>query len=96
MTTALPMSSESSESADMPEHPEHPEHHEPAEVVVAVPGDPATLSCRLHAVIAGAGEGAVLTVVVDAGDRADDPDLARVLACAREAATGRGLGFVVR
>lgn len=87
MTTALPMSSE---SADMPEHTE------PAEVVVAVPADPATLSCRLHGVIAGAGEGAVLTIVVDAGDRADDPDLARVLACAREAAAGRGLGFVVR
>ena len=84
MTTALPRSSE---STDMPEH---------AEVVVAVPADAATLSCRLHGVIAGAGEGAVLTIVVDAGDRAHDPDLARVLACAREAAVGRGLGFVVR
>ena len=87
MTTALPRSSE---STDMPEHAE------PAEVVVAVPADAATLSCRLHGVIAGAGEGAVLTIVVEAGHRATDPDLARVLACARDAAVGRGLGFVVR
>jgi hypothetical protein len=68
-------------------------------VVVAVPdgrGAAATLSCRLHGVIAGAGEGATLTVVVVAGERADDPDIARVLHCARECATSRGLGFVVR
>ncbi|MDD7937199.1 hypothetical protein PHK61_02060 [Actinomycetospora lutea] len=88
MTTALPRSSE---STDMPD---------PTEVVVTVAGDPAvdaaTLSCRLHGVIAGAGEGAALTIVVEAGERADDPDLARVLACARDAAAGRGLGFVVR
>ncbi|MHC1562634.1 hypothetical protein ACR9E3_27030 [Actinomycetospora sp. C-140] len=67
-----------------------------AEIVVDVPADPATLSCRLHGVIAGAGEGATLTVVVEAGERAAEPDLARVLACARDAALGRGLGFVVR
>ncbi|GLZ44306.1 hypothetical protein Acsp06_04910 [Actinomycetospora sp. NBRC 106375] len=67
-----------------------------AEIVVEVPADPATLSCRLHGVIAGAGEGATLTVVVAAGERAAEPDLARVLTCARDAAAGRGLGFVVR
>ena len=68
----------------------------PAEdVVVPVPDtvDAATLSCRLHAVIA---DPATLTVVVEAGDRADAPDLARVLGCARDAAVGRGLGFVIR
>ncbi|HWN28164.1 MAG TPA: hypothetical protein VNP37_14445 [Actinomycetospora sp.] len=76
---------------------------EPAEVVVAVPDGPgraaaATLSCRLHGVIAGAATGAApsLTIVVAAGERATDPDLARVLACARESATSRGLGFEVR
>ncbi|WP_433787804.1 hypothetical protein ACQPX6_13365 [Actinomycetospora sp. CA-101289] len=73
----------------------------PAEVVVTVPEGPgrvaaATLSCRLHAVIGGAGAAAPLTVVVAAGERADDPDLARVLACARESAVSRGLGFEVR
>ncbi|MEJ2859890.1 hypothetical protein [Actinomycetospora flava] len=81
MTTALPDASTPTD---------------PAEIVVAVPDDAATLSCRLHGVIAGAGEGAVLTIVVEAGDRAADPDLARVLSCARDAATGRGLGFVIR
>jgi hypothetical protein len=72
---------------------------DPAEIVVAVPDGSraaATLSCRLHGVINGAGVGAVLTVVVDAGERAADPDLARVLTCARECATSRGLGFTVR
>lgn len=83
MTTALPRSDEDA-----------PTDH--AEIVVHLPEDAATLSCRLHGVITGAGEGAVLTVVVDAGDRAADPDLARVLACARDAATDRGLGFLVR
>ena len=72
---------------------------EPTEVVVAVPEGrgrdaAATLSCRLHGVIGEAGD--ALTIVVAAGDRADDPDLARVLACARECATSRGLDFVVR
>ena len=87
-------------AAQLPESTEQADMTDPAEVVVAVPDDPtvnaATLSCRLHGVIAGAGEGAELTIVVDAGDRAADPDLARVLACARDAALGRGLGFVVR
>jgi hypothetical protein len=74
---------------------------EPAQVVVAVPDGPgraaaATLSCRLHGVIAGAGAAPSLTIVVAAGERASDPDLARVLACARESATSRGLGFEVR
>ncbi|GAA4913349.1 hypothetical protein EV188_110157 [Actinomycetospora succinea] len=69
---------------------------EPAEeVVVPVPGtvDAATLSCRLHAVMA---DPTTHTVVVEAGERADDPDLARVLACARDTAASRGLEFVVR
>jgi hypothetical protein len=72
---------------------------EPVEVLVAVPEGrdaAATLSCRLHAVIGGAGAAASLTVVVAAGERAHDPDLARVLACARECAASRGLGFEVR
>jgi hypothetical protein len=73
---------------------------DPAEIVVAVPDGrdaAATLSCRLHAVIAGTGDApSSLTVVVAAGERAADPDLARVLACARESATSRGLGFEVR
>jgi hypothetical protein len=72
---------------------------EPVEVLVAVPEGrdaAATLSCRLHGVIAGAGAAASLTVVVAAGERASDPDLARVLACARESAASRGLGFEVR
>jgi hypothetical protein len=74
--------------------------HSP-EIVVTVPDGPArtaaaTLSCRLHGVIGGAGEGAELTVVVEAGDRAGDPDLARVLTCARECAESRGLVLVVR
>lgn len=68
-----------------------------AEVVVGVGEQTAAaaLSCRLHGLIAGVGE-EPLTVVVEAGDRADDPDLARVLVCARERAASRGLGFVVR
>lgn len=68
----------------------------PAEdVVVPVPAtvDAATLSCRLHAVLA---DPATRSVVVEAGDRADDGDLGRVLACARDLATSRGLGFTVR
>jgi hypothetical protein len=74
---------------------------DPSEIVVTIPDGPgrtaaATLSCRLHAVIAGAGDEARLTVVVEAGDRADDPDLARVLTCAHDCVTRRGLGFVVR
>ena len=74
---------------------------DPVEVVVAVPDGSghaaaATLSCRLHGVITGTGAAAPVTVVVEAGERATDPDLARVLACARESATSRGLGFVVR
>jgi hypothetical protein len=72
---------------------------DPAEIVVAVPDGPraaAALSCRLHGVINGAGVGAALTVVVEAGERADDADVARVLTCARECAASRGLGFVVR
>lgn len=65
------------------------------EVVVPVPGtvDAATLSCRLHAVIA---DPTTLTVVVEAGVRADEADLGRVLDCARDAAAGRGVAFVVR
>lgn len=77
---------------------------EPAEVVVAVPEGrdaAATLSRRLHGVIGGAGGSSAgtapsLTVVVAAEGRADQPDIARVLACAHECATSRGLGFVVR
>jgi hypothetical protein len=72
---------------------------DPAEIVVTVPDGSraaATLSCRLHGVINGAGVGAALTVVVEAGERADDADVARVLTCARECAASRGLGFVVR
>lgn len=73
--------------------------HGPAEIVVDVPegaGAAAVLSCRLHGLIAGAGEGASLTIVVEIGGRADDPDLARVLTCARDSAASRGLGLVVR
>jgi hypothetical protein len=65
------------------------------EVVVGVPDtvDAATLSCRLHAVIA---DPTTLAVVVEAGARADDDDLGRVLDCARDAAEGRGVDFTVR
>ncbi|PVZ12003.1 hypothetical protein [Actinomycetospora cinnamomea] len=74
---------------------------EPGEILVAVPDGPgrdaaATLSCRLHGIIAGAGDAAPVTIVVAAGEHATDPHLARVLECARECATSRGLGFVVR
>jgi hypothetical protein len=74
---------------------------EPGEIVVAVPEGSgrdaaATLSCRLHGVISDVGTGVPVTLVVAAGDRATDPHLARVLACARECATSRGLDFVVR
>lgn len=72
---------------------------DPAEIVIALPdgaGAAATLSCRLHGVINGAGPGAVLTVVVEAGARAAEADVARVLDCARDCAASRGLGFLVR
>jgi hypothetical protein len=65
-------------------------------IVVPVPAGPraaAVLSCRLHAAIGGA---TTSTVVVEAGDRAADPDIARVLTCARECAESRGLVLVVR
>jgi len=70
----------------------------PGEVVVAVPAASgrraaAILSCRLHGAIAAA---TTSTVVVEAGDRAADPDIARVLTCARECAESRGLALVVR
>ena len=42
------------------------------------------------------GVGAPLTLVVEAGECAGDPDLVRVLDCALDRATSRGLGFVVR
>ena len=79
--------------------PESPTSPDTGEIVIAVPGGPraaAVLSCRLHGVIAGAGPGASLTLVVEAGDRAADPDVARVLTCARESAESRGLVLVVR
>ncbi|MEJ2887166.1 hypothetical protein [Actinomycetospora aeridis] len=65
------------------------------EVVVGVPDtvDAATLSCRLHAVIA---DPTTLSVTVEAGTRAGADDLGRVLDCARGAADGRGVGFTVR
>ena len=70
----------------------------PREVVVAVPAASgrraaAILSCRLHAAIGGT---TASTVVVEAGDRAAEPDIARVLTCARECAESRGLALVVR
>ncbi len=79
--------------------PESPTNPDTGEIVIAVPAGPraaAVLSCRLHGVIAGAGPGASLTLVVEAGDRAADPDVARVLTCARESAESRGLVLVVR
>ena len=79
--------------------PESPTSPDTGEIVIAVPAGPraaAVLSCRLHGVIAGAGPGASLTLVVEAGDRAADPDVARVLTCARESAESRGLVLVVR
>lgn len=79
--------------------PESPMFPDTGEIVIAVPAGPraaAVLSCRLHGVIAGAGPGASLTLVVEAGDRAADPDVARVLTCARECAESRGLVLVVR
>ena len=82
-----------------PTSPPTPPTPDPAEIVVAVPAGPraaAVLSCRLHGVIAGAGPGASLTLVVEAGDRAADPDVARVITCARESAESRGLVLVVR
>ncbi|MDD7964904.1 hypothetical protein [Actinomycetospora lemnae] len=83
-----------------PDPPIPAESSDPLEVVVDLPAgsSAATLSCRLHGVIGGAATGtaAALTVVVEAGDRAADPDVARVLACARDCAVSRGLGFVVR
>jgi hypothetical protein len=83
----------------MPESPTTPTTDDAGEIVVAVPAGPraaAVLSCRLHGVLAGAGPGASLTLVVEAGDRAADPDVARVLTCARECAQSRGLVLVVR
>jgi hypothetical protein len=83
----------------MPDSPTTPTPHDPGEIVIAVPAGPraaAVLSCRLHGVIAGAGPGASLTLVVEAGARAADPDIARVLTCARECAESRGLVLVVR
>lgn len=83
----------------MPAIPATPPATDPAEVVVTVPAGPraaGVLSCRLHGVLAGAGLGAALTVVVEAGTRAADPDIARVLTCARERAASRGLAFDVR
>jgi hypothetical protein len=79
--------------------PESPTTPDTGEIVIGVPAGPraaAVLSCRLHGVIAGAGPGASLTLVVEAGDRAADPDVARVLICARECAESRGLVLVVR
>jgi hypothetical protein len=79
--------------------PESPTSPDTGEIVIAVPAGPraaAVLSCRLHGVIAGAGPGASLTLVVEAGDRAADPDVARVLTCACESAESRGLVLVVR
>jgi hypothetical protein len=79
--------------------PERPTTPDTGEIVIAVPAGPraaAVLSCRLHGVIAGAGPGASLTLVVEAGDRAADPDVARVLTCARESAESRGIVLVVR
>ena len=75
----------------------------PSEIVVTLPPEDgrraaAGLSCRLHAAIGGASPGVPgsVTVVVVAGERAAEPDVARVLACARDSATSRGLGFEVR
>lgn len=68
------------------------------EVTVAVrgtPGGPRTapaLSCRLHEAIAAASTGDVLTVDLGAVSAADTA-VERVLVCARECATSRGLTF---
>jgi len=70
----------------------------PTELVVTLPDASgrkaaAILSCRLHAALGG---GTASTVVVEAGERAVEPDIARVLTCARECAESRGLALVVR
>jgi hypothetical protein len=63
---------------------------------VACARSAAALSCTLHSAIESAVETDRSTVVVDlAGAPADDPGLARVLACAGESAAARGVDLRV-
>jgi hypothetical protein len=55
---------------------------------------PAVLSCRLHEAVAAASPGEL--VVVELGDRATDPAVARILSCAAASAASRRIGFAVR
>ena len=74
--------------------------HGPDGALVAVLGEPSRhtaslLSCRLHEALDTVGDRTEL--VVDLGvASAADPAIARVLLCARESATDRGIAFAVR
>lgn len=71
--------------------------HGPGEFLVAVRGVPGRrtvpgLSCRLHEAIGAATAGDVLTVDLGVASAAD-PAIERILVCARESATARGVTF---